>query len=150
MNFFPENDVICGHSPTYRLQPGNVWLRGRVSVDYDRYERASKQEKARLSGMIVEEVGQRGGHFLKKNTHSDVWEPLSYLDAHDKVASMFRSERKRRRREAMQLDALATRMFDPSNDEQLMQIFQKDPDFQMMLDSMYQDDLDVQMLPDSF
>jgi len=149
MNVFHENDVLCGQSPTYRLQPGNAWLRGRVLADYDQYERSSKQEKARLSGMIVEEVGQRGGHFLK-NTPSYVWEPLSYLDAHDKVASMFRSERKRRRREAMQLDALATRMFDPSNDDQLMQIFQKDPDFQMMLDSMYQDDLDVQMLPDSF
>ena len=32
-------------------------------------------------------------------------------------------------------------MSDPSNDDQLMQVFQNDPDFQMVLDSMYQDDL---------
>ena len=149
MNVFHENDVLCGQSPTYRLQPGNAWLRGRVLADYDRYERSSKQEKARLSGMIVEEVGQRGGHFLK-NTPSYVWEPLSYLDAHDKVASMFRSERKRRRREAMQLDSFPESISDPSDDDQLIQMFQNDPDFLIVLGSLYQDDLDVQMLPDSF
>ena len=136
MNVFHEIDVLCGQSPTYRLQPGNVWLRYRVFADYDRYERASKQEKARVSETIVEEVGQRGGRFLKTNTDSGVWEPLSDSDAHDKVASMFRSERKRRRREAEQLDTLIESMYDSTNDDELFQMIQNDPDFQTMLDLM--------------
>ena len=143
--FFRENDIVCGHSPTYRLQPGNVWLRERVLAAYDRYERSTKLEQTRLSEMIVDEVTlRRQGRFLI-SIHSNVWEQLTYLGARDKVASMFRSERKRRRREAEQLDVLIESMYDPSNDDELFQMIQNDIDYQTMVDSLCENDPDSQV-----
>ena len=140
--FFRENDIVCGHSPKYRSQPGNVWLRERVLADYDQYERSTKLERTRLSEMIVDEVTlRRDGRFLSI-THSNDWEQLTYLRARDKVASMFRSERKRRRREAEQLDTLIGSMYDPTNDDELFRMIQNDPDFQTMLDLLCENDSD--------
>ena len=78
-----------------------------------------------------------------KNTSSNVWEQLTYLEAHEKVASMFRGERSRRR----QLDALIESMYDPSNDDELFQMIQNDPDHQLML--MYLNDPHYRMMLDS-
>ena len=51
----------------------------------------------------------------------------------------------RRRREAEQLDVLIESMYDPSNDDELFQMIQDDPDYQTMLDLLCENDQDSQV-----
>ena len=132
---FRTADVICGHSPNYRTHPGNIWLRDRVSADFERYNRSTKLEKTKLSQAIVDGVALRGGRFLTRSK-SDVWKQLE--KANEKLAAMFRGVREQRKRASKLLQRFQT---DP--DFQLMQMYLNDPDFQMMIDSLCQKDPDV-------
>jgi len=102
-----SKDVLIGHSPCYRNHPGNVSLRELVEWDYHRYENCNgKLEKTKLSQGIVDIIVERGGRFLKQtNNQEQIWQEVDGEEARDKVASMFRSTRKRKRREC-ELDAL--------------------------------------------
>ena len=88
-------DVLLGRG---RKHPGNDKFRHLVSVNYDEYEAAIKQEQTKIAKEVVKTIIERGGRFLTKNVTESTWIEIDFLKARLKVAHTFRSVRKQRKR----------------------------------------------------
>ena len=102
LNDVQLHDVLLGHSPMWRKNPGNIALRKLVSERYDIYKDSTKREKTELSLEVVDAVLKNGGRFLKllDPNNSKEWVETNALEARQKVASSFRDQRKKDKRAA--------------------------------------------------
>jgi len=88
------NDVILGRAGSITVvNEGNNKLRDLVNQHKQNYQESlSKLDKTRLSRTIVNEVRQRGGHFLKLDHTSGVYREATDNAAREKVSHMLRSK----------------------------------------------------------
>jgi len=94
-------DVLLGRQKRCQDHVGNFRYRHLVLSYQDDYENASKHEKTALAEKIVQEVHEKGGHFLE--IYYDAFIEVSDIVARKKVAHAFRSQRRiqSRRRESL-------------------------------------------------
>jgi len=88
-----EFDILFGRGKSFQNHSGNVWLRGLVDENLERYDAASKREKTAIANDILETVHERTGRFLKRD--SDVWQEVDDSTARYKISHMFRGRRQR-------------------------------------------------------
>ncbi len=96
-NEIPPSDIKFGRGRPLQYHAGNIWFRNLIFEEFERYERASKPGKIKLSKQIVQRVRSEGKQFWKKaETKSDRWIEVTDDDVvREKVAITFRTERKK-------------------------------------------------------
>lgn len=87
------NDVRGGQESAGSRHPGNLAFLRMVADSKDLYHSYGRQhgEKTRLSNMVVDQVIERGGRFVKRSRRgSRVWHLLTRDEARAKVSQRFR------------------------------------------------------------
>jgi len=94
-------DVLLGRQKRCQDHVGNLRYRHLVLSYQDRYENARKHEKTAIAEKIIQEVHEKGGHFLE--IYYEDFIEVSDIVARKKVAHAFRSQRRiqSRRRESL-------------------------------------------------
>lgn len=86
----PEpNDVLFGRGPSVAQHPGNIRFRRKAESLNEWYQTSVKEEKQRISQILVESVKGDGYRFLEKGTEDKLWHEV-ISGEHTKASQTFR------------------------------------------------------------
>mmetsp|Transcript_31873 Transcript_31873/g.45324 ORF Transcript_31873/g.45324 Transcript_31873/m.45324 type:complete len:282 (+) Transcript_31873:11-856(+) len=95
-----ESDVLCGRGAGANNHPGNVSFRSMITKYHQAYVSARAIDKANIAKLIVSQVKNSGGRFIKRSSTKDCasyssprpvsWVPLSDKATHEKVCQALR------------------------------------------------------------
>jgi hypothetical protein len=85
-----DADVLAGRGNACNFHPGNEYFRALIRKHKRAYVPASKQQKARFSRIIVDEIYSRNGRFLKQDATTKLWHDIGDKKALDKTRQALR------------------------------------------------------------
>lgn len=92
-----ENDVLCGRGAPVTNHVGNQFFSALISHYESKYMAARRNEKPAIARLIVENVRQRGGRFMKRVKNQSTtkgvcfeWKELSGDQAYEKTCQSLR------------------------------------------------------------
>lgn len=92
-----DADVLFGRRDTQRFHPGNVHLRALCETYRNEYESGDREVKAVVKKKIIDEIGAKGGRFLKRRAGETTWYHVDEEVALEKVAFTMRDTRDRKK-----------------------------------------------------
>ena len=84
------NDVICGRGAAAKNHVGNHRYRLLITLHHDAYRNASKSEKSQITEMVVNEIYQIGGRFLKRDLQKSAWIQIDERSCREKTGHSLR------------------------------------------------------------
>jgi len=94
-----EEHILLGRGKPLQKHLGNLWLQNLIAIKFDEYDTLERKMQTRLSEDIYENILSLGRRFLEKSKdHEGYWVEIDRVEAREKLAVSFRTERKRRRR----------------------------------------------------
>lgn len=92
-----DPDVLFGRRDAQRFHPGNVLLRALCDTYRDEYENGDREVKTVVKKRIFDEIGSKGGRFLKRRAGETVWYCVDEEVALEKVAFTMRDTRDKKK-----------------------------------------------------
>jgi hypothetical protein len=92
-----DADVLFGRRDAQRFHPGNVHLRALCDTYRDEYETGDREVKTVVKKRIIDEIGSKGGRFLKRRVGDTTWYSVDEEVALEKVAFTMRDTRDRKK-----------------------------------------------------
>lgn len=88
-----DMDVLFGRRDAQRFHPGNVLLRALCDTYRNEYETGDREVKNVVKKRIIDEIGSKGGRFLKRQPGETTWYSVDEEVALEKVAFTMRDTR---------------------------------------------------------
>eukprot|EP00980_Cylindrotheca_fusiformis_P019589 scaffold6795_cov110-Cylindrotheca_fusiformis.AAC.6 len=88
-----KHDVLWGKGKQIVGYPGNRLFHELVEAYGDQYNQLSKDGKTKLASLIIADIHEYSGRFLKLDNESGMWVEVSALEAREKVTHRFRRNR---------------------------------------------------------